>query len=109
MANSYVTVYGKDGSAHFTYAATVQEWLATGEYTLEAPGAPGKPPELEKAKLPSAGREANRDNPITSGAGPMLTPESMVPASDAEPAPAAAPAEDAPVRPAPRRRAAAEG
>lgn len=108
MANSYVTVYSKDGGAHFTYAATVQEWLATGEYTLEAPGAPGRPPELEKAKLPSAGREANRDNPITSALHPTLTAESLVPASDAEPATAAAPAEEAPVRPAPRRRAAAD-
>lgn len=108
MPKSYVTVYSKaNGSPHFTYAATVKEWLATGEYTLEAPDVVEQPPELIKKKLPTAGREANRDNPIISGG---LSEKSLVPATDAEPAAIPEPeAETAPAKPAPRRRVSAEG
>lgn len=112
MPKPYVTVYSKaDGTPHFTYAATVKEWLETGEYSLEAPGAPAQPPELAKKKLPTAGREANRDNPVISGTNTSLSDKSLVPASAAEPAAvpeAEAEAEAAPVKPAPRRRASAE-
>ena len=108
MPKPYVTVYAKaDGAPHFTYAATVKEWLETGDYTLEAPGAPAQPPELANKKLPTAGREANRDNPVISGG---LSENSLVPATEAEPAALPEPeAETAPAKPAPRRRASAEG
>lgn len=112
MPKPYVTVYSKaDGTPHFTYAATVKEWLETGEYTLEAPGAVAQPPELSRKKLPTAGREANRDNPIISG-GTSLSDKSLVPAAEAEPAVVPAPepeSEAAPVKPAPRRRTSSEG
>lgn len=116
MATTYYTVYSKkDGTPHFTYAASVQEWLATGEYTLEAPKEAKPAPELAQSKLPTAGREANRENPIFSGMNNTLSKESEVHVAESSPAevpPTAAPessadasaAEAAPVRPAPRRR-----
>lgn len=108
MARPYVTVYSKtDGTPHFTYAATVQEWLATGDYTLEAPGAAAQPPELARRKLPTAGREMNRENPIISGGTPALSEASLVSAAEVEPSAAPEP-ETAPTKPAPRRRASAD-
>lgn len=110
MASTYITVYHKEtGEPALTYAATVKEWLAAG-YTTTPPADAKKPPEALRAKLPSAGREANRDNPIISGVGRELggvLSDGNVPAAAAEPAPEPA-AESAPVKPAPRRRVSAD-
>ncbi len=104
MASPYRTLYHKKtGDPVFTYAASVDEWLALGDYTLDPPDAPRKPPEL--TKLPTAGREMNRINPIVSG-GPELTTQSMVDAH--QPADGVEPTEDvkaeAPKKAPPRRR-----
>lgn len=83
MALHQVTLYhNKTGEAVYTYPASVQEWLQTGEYTLTRPSN-AKDPEVV-GKLPSAGREANRDNPIISR-GPSLNPESVAEMANLEP------------------------
>lgn len=107
MASTYVTVYDKEtGEGHFTYAATVKEWLDTGKYTVEKPKNAKPSPQAAKAKLPTAGREANRENPIISGPGGVDLEGSYVDGLKTEEP--AAPVQEAPAKPAPRRRSAAQ-
>ncbi len=63
---STTTIYEKkSGKAVFCYLASVDEFLATGNYTTQEPGKPAAPPELAKAKLPGAGREMSRGDQKT--------------------------------------------
>ena len=57
-----VTIYDKEtGEARLIYRATLTDFLDTGKWTIEKPEGGSKPaPELKKALLPTAGREANR-------------------------------------------------
>lgn len=56
-----VTIYRKDsGEARLIYRATLTDFLDTGEWTVEKPAHSTPAPELKKALLPTAGREANR-------------------------------------------------
>lgn len=56
-----VTIYRKDsGEARLIYRATLTDFLDTGEWTVEKPTHSAPAPELKKALLPTAGREANR-------------------------------------------------
>ncbi|MGA0983547.1 MAG: hypothetical protein ACO3ST_02495 [Burkholderiaceae bacterium] len=105
MASTYLTVYHKEtGEPALTYAATVKEWLAAG-YTTTPPKDAKPAPEASRSKLPTAGREANRENPIIQGEGRNLS-GSMVDAQKAEVelVKTEAVVEPAPEKPAPRRR-----
>ena len=106
MATQVLLYHKKTGEVVQTYPASVKEWLASGEYQVE-------PPKNAKAiklpeRLPTAGREANRLNPVIDR-GPQLTPASEVDAQapDAEPAAVEAEPEpeiEKPKRAEPRRR-----
>lgn len=103
MASTYVTVYNKEtGEPALTYAATVKEWLAAG-YTTTPPKDAKRAPEAVRAKLPTAGREANRENPIVSGEGRDLG-VNLVDAHQPDPVAVETPVPAAPEKPAPRRR-----
>jgi hypothetical protein len=57
----YTTVYDKrTAKAKYIYAASLQEFLATGLYSAEPDGKPSKPQELLRAETPTAGREEGR-------------------------------------------------
>ncbi len=104
--STYATVYEvKSGKAIRCYPATVQEFLASGDYTLEAP-AGAKAPEAEvRSKRPSAGREAERLAALHNMEQTLSAPtESPI----AEPVEAVEEVTEAPTRKAPRRRASAE-
>lgn len=93
----YVTVYHKEtGAATRIYRATLSEFIATGNYTTDAPGAPKRTPEERKAAMPTAGRQIARE-PIS---------EEFKAEHPEEPATPVKPAkEEAPTRKPPRRRA----
>ena len=106
MASPYCTVYHKKtGEAYFTYASTVKEWLETGDYTTEKPANAKPSPEASRAKLPTAGREANREAPIVSGNSLDLEGNMSDGLKVEEPA---EPVMEKPAKPAPRRRAASQ-
>ena len=106
--STQVFLYHKKTGVVQTYPASVKDWLAGGEYQTEPPknAKPAKLPE----KLPTAGREANRINPIIDRA-PSITAASEVDASQPDAEPSAAtevsetePAIEKPKRAEPRRR-----
>ena len=108
MATQVLIYNKKTGEVFQTYPASVKGWLATGEYQTEPPknAKSARPPE----KLPTAGREANRINPIIDRA-PSLSAESEVDATQPDAEPSAAtevletePAIEKPKRAEPRRR-----
>jgi len=106
MATQVLLYHKKTGEVVATYPASVKEWLASGEYQVEPPKN-AKTIKLPQ-KLPTAGREANRLNPVIEQ-GPQLTAASEVDAQapDAEPAavePQAEPEIEKPKRAEPRRR-----
>lgn len=83
MALHQITLYHKKtGEPVYSYPASVQEWLSSGEYTLEAPD--NAKEFVQPKKLPSAGREANRDNPVVSR-GPSLNAETVAEMASLEP------------------------
>ena len=56
-----LTIYHKaSGEGRLVYRATLTEFLATEEWTLEKPEGSRPALELAKALLPTAGREVNR-------------------------------------------------
>ena len=102
----YVTVYDKEtGKSQLIYAASLQEFLRTGRYSTEAPGAPKKPEELKKAELPTAGREEGRPASLEV----LQTPDPEEPKAE-EPKAEEEKTEEKPAasRKAPRRRSAPE-
>ena len=108
MARSpYVLVYNKEtGVAQKIYRATLAEFLADGRYTLEAPSNAKADPALNRSQLPTAGREATRNEV------PEIFPGNIQPkvaTSPAQVAPKRVEAkpevQEAPVKPAPKRRA----
>lgn len=103
--STYVVVYNKEtGEGTKIYRATLSEFLATGNYTTQAPGNAHPSPALAKDGLPSAGREATRDVPAEAFAGV----EVPAPAAKEEQEEAKPEAKKAPAKPAPRRRAASD-
>lgn len=106
MATQVLLYHKTTGEVVQTYPATVKEWLATGEYQTERPK---NAKEIKMpVKLPTAGREANRLNPVIDR-GPSLTPASEVDAQAPEAEPAKVEAEakpemEKPKRSEPRRR-----
>lgn len=108
MSTQVLLYHKKTGEVVSTYPASVREWMATGEYQTEPPKNAKhiRPPQ----KLPTAGREANRLNPVIDR-GPSINATSEVDATqpDAEPSAAtevaeAEPAAEKPKRAEPRRR-----
>jgi hypothetical protein len=100
---TYATVYEKEsGKAIRCYPATIQEFMATGKYTLEAP-AGAKAPEAEvKAKQPTAAREAERLAASANFAQTLSAPvEEVAPSEEAV---EESPEDRAPMKKAPRRR-----
>ncbi len=105
MATSTTTLYEKKtGKPVFCYLASVDEFLATGNYTVDEPGSPAKPAELAKAKLPGAGREASRRDPTAFKPGVDQSPPPEKPAAPLDSLDEEKPAEEAPKRKPPRRR-----
>ena len=104
--STYVTVYDKEtGVGYFSYAGTVQEWLATGKYTTVKPSNAQASTQAVKAKLPTAGREANRENPIVSGGKGIDLEGAYVSGHEDG---SLEPVDEKPVKPAPRRRSTTE-
>lgn len=103
MASPYVTVYHNEtGKPTLIYRSTLQEFIATGEYSTKAPGQPATPEALKRSTLPAAGREASRVAELDQHAA-----EHTEAAPEAAEAPeASAPADAAPRRQPPRRRGA---
>ena len=108
MSTQVFLYHKKTGEVVQTYPASVEDWLATGEYQTEPPK--NAKPAVIPEKLPTAGREANRINPIIDRA-PSLSSASEVDATQPDAEPSAAtevsetePAIEKPKRAEPRRR-----
>jgi|TARA_Y100000289_G_scaffold8885_1_gene7910 hypothetical protein len=105
MSTQVLLYHKKTGEVVSTYPASVKEWMATGEYQTEPPknAKSIRPPQ----KLPSAGREANRLNPVVDR-GPTISAASEVDATQPDEQPSAAaevePEAEKPKRAEPRRR-----
>lgn len=57
----YVVIYEiATGIGRKIYRASIQEFLATGKYTLKKPADAKPGPDMRRSSLPSAGREATR-------------------------------------------------
>lgn len=83
MAGLQVTLYHKKtGEAVRVYPASVKEWIEAGDYTVERPSNATEPD--QPVKLPTAGREANRDNPVISR-GPSLNAETVAEMANLDP------------------------
>ena len=103
--STYVVVYNKKtGEGTKIYRATLSEFLATGDYTTQAPDNARPSPARAKEGLPSAGREATRDIPAEAFPGVEL-PEPAEEEAEEDVKPEV---KKAPAKPAPKRRAAAE-
>lgn len=105
MSTQVLIYHKKTGEVVSTYPASVKEWMATGEYQTEPPknAKSVRPPQ----KLPTAGREANRLNPVIDQT-PSISAASEVDATQPDEQPSAAveaePETEKPKRAEPRRR-----
>lgn len=108
MARSpYVLVYNKEtGVAQKIYRATLAEFLADGRYTLEAPTNAKADPALNRSQLPTAGREATR-NEVPEVFPGNIQPKTATSSAQVEPKKEEAKPEvqEAPIKPSPKRRA----
>ena len=93
----YVTIYNQAGDSRLIYRSSLNDWLATGDWSVEKPENAVKPAALKKAQLPTAGRAGDR-------AASVEALESAMPEAAAPAATEPEEVHEAPAKPAPRRR-----
>lgn len=103
----YVLVYEiETGVAQKIYRATLAEFLATGRYTTERPDNAKDDGNINRSKLPTAGREATRQQPAEVFPGNIQPKVAKTPGEVAPKKEEAKPeVKEAPAKPAPKRRA----